>query len=101
LTNFEDHTLHVDSIEAIDATRATTNPAAAFESLQSNTMMHHVGQPVVRDEIGSAADNSERDIAAGQTSIVYLLVKSEEHAQIPVHLEMIATSTVEPPMAGL
>jgi hypothetical protein len=98
LTNFEDHTLRFDSIEAIDATRATTKPAAAFEAPQLNTMMHHVGQPIVGDEIGSAADNSQRDIAAGQTSIVYLLVKSEEHAQIParlVHRLVIGGSTVE------
>src|SRR5260221_3901951 len=77
LTIFEDHTLRIDSIEAIDATKATTNAAAAFEAPQLNTMMHHVGQPIVGDEIGSAGDNSQRDIAAGQTSIVYLLVKSE------------------------
>jgi hypothetical protein len=98
LTNFEDHTLRVDSIEAIDATRATTKPAASFEAPQLNTMMHHVGQPIVGDEIGSAEDNSQRDIAAGQTSILYLLVKSEEHAQIParlVHRLIIGGSTVE------
>jgi Peptidase family M23 len=61
-------------------------------------MMHHVGQPIVGDEIGSAADNSQRDIATGQTSIVYLLVKSEEHAQIParlVHRLVIGGSTIE------
>ena len=98
LTNFETHTLRVDSIEAIDATKATTNPAAAFEAPQLNTMMHHVGQPIVGDEIGSAADNSQRDIAAGQTSIVYLIVKSEELGQIParlVHRLVIGSSTVE------
>src|ERR1700720_1798289 len=98
LTNFEEHTLRVDSIEAIDATGTTTKPAASFKAPQLNTMMHHVGQPIVGDEIGSAADNSQRDIAAGQTSIVYLLVKSEEHAQIParlVHRLVIGGSTVE------
>jgi hypothetical protein len=98
LTNFEDHTLRIDSIEVIDATKATTSPAAAFEVPQLNTMMHHVGQPIVGDEIGSAADNSQRDVAAGQTSIVYLLVKSDEHAQIParlVHRLVIGGSTVE------
>jgi hypothetical protein len=98
LTNFEDHTLRVDSIEAIDATSATTKPAASFEAPQLNTIMHHVGQPIVGDEIGSAEDNSQRDIAAGQTSILYLLVKSEEHAQLParlVHRLIIGGSTVE------
>jgi hypothetical protein len=98
LTNFEDHALHVDSIEAIDASRATTKPAASFEAPQLNTMMHHVGQPIVGDEIGSAEDNSQRDIPAGKTSIVYLLVKSEEHAQIParlVHRLVIGGSTIE------
>jgi len=97
LTNFEEHTLRVDSIEVVDASRTTTKPAASFEAPQLNTMMHHVGQPIVGDEIGSAADNSQRDIAAGQTSIVYLLVKSEEHAQIPAHLVhrlLIGGSTV-------
>jgi len=98
LTNFEDHTLRVDSIEAVDAIRRTTKPAASFEVPQLNTMIHHVGQPIIGDEIGSADDNSQRDIAAGQTSIVYLLVKSEEHAQIParlVHRLVIGGSTVE------
>src|SRR5258708_25664963 len=36
LTNFEDHTLRVDSIEAIDAIRRTTKPAASFEAPQLN-----------------------------------------------------------------
>jgi hypothetical protein len=97
-TNFEEHTLRVDSIEVVDATGTTTKPAASFEAPQLNTMMHHVGQPIVGDEIGSAADNSQRDVAAGQSSIVYLLVKSDEHAQIPVrlvHRLVIGGSTVE------
>jgi hypothetical protein len=98
LTNFEDHTLRVDSIEAINAISRTMKPAASFEAPQLNTMIHHVGQPIVGDENGSPEDNSQRDIAAGQTSIVYLLVKSEEHALIParlVHRLVIGGSTIE------
>jgi murein DD-endopeptidase MepM/ murein hydrolase activator NlpD len=98
LTNFEDHTLRLNSIEVIDAIRATAKPAASFEGPQLNRMIHRVGQPIIGDEIGSAEDNSQRDIAAGQSSIVYLLVKSAEHAQIPdrlVHRLVIGDSTVE------
>ena len=45
-------------------------------------MIHHVGQPIVGDENGSAQDDSQRDIAAGQTSIVYLLRVSMNKFQL-------------------
>jgi len=86
VTNFEEHPLRIDSIEAIDAAGAIAKPAASFEGPQLNTMIHHVGQQIVGDQIGSPEDNSARDIAAGQTSIVFLLVESQEHAQIPTRL---------------
>jgi hypothetical protein len=98
LTNFEEHTVRVDSIEAIDATKVTTKSAASFEGPQLNTMMHHVGQQIVGDQIGSPEDNSARDIAAGQTSIVFLLVQSQEHAPVPDRLRhrlVIGGATVE------
>ena len=98
LTNFEEHTLRIDSIEVIDAAGAIAKPAASFDGSQLNTMIHHVGQQILGDQIGSREDNSARDIAAGQTSIVFLLVESQEHAQIPARLRhrlVIGDATVE------
>jgi hypothetical protein len=98
LTNFEERTLRIDSIEAIDVDGAIAKPAAAFDGSQLNTMMHHVGQQIIGDQIGSIEDNSARDIAAGQTSIVFLLVASQEHAQIPARLRhrlIIGGATLE------
>jgi hypothetical protein len=98
VTNFEERTLRIDSIEAIDANGATAKPVAAFDGSQLNTMMHHVGQQIIGDQIGSIEDNSARDIAAGQTSIVFLLVASREHAQIPSRLRhrlIIGGATLE------
>lgn len=98
LTNFEEHSVRVDRADAIDAAKTAQEPIASFAAPALNTMIHHVGQQIVGDEIASAEDDSQRDIGAGQSAIVFLFVQSSEHSQLPARLThrlLIGDSVVE------
>ena len=98
LTNFGTAPLTLRRIEVIDAAASATEPIAAFEPAQLNTLLQRVGDPIVGDQIPAADDNSRRQLAAGASVVVYLSIALQRGAHVPDRLRhrlFTSDSTVE------
>jgi hypothetical protein len=98
LTNIGTAPLTLRRIEVIDAAASATEPIAAFEPAQLNTLLQRVGDPIVGDQIPAADDNSRRQLAAGASVVVYLSIALQRGAHVPDRLRhrlFTSDSTVE------
>ena len=98
LTNFGTAPLTLRRIEVINAAASATEPIAAFEPAQLNTLLQRVGDPIVGDQIPAADDNSRRQLAAGASVVVYLSIALQRGAHVPdrlMHRLFTSDSTVE------
>ncbi|MBS0416163.1 MAG: M23 family metallopeptidase [Proteobacteria bacterium] len=86
VSNFDSQPVTLQRIEVLDANSAATRAVATFEARQLNPMLHHMGKEIVGDEIPVAGDDSQRQLAAGETVVVYLNVPFERAAQLPTRL---------------
>lgn len=86
VSNFESQPVTLQQIEVLDESSAVTRPVATFETRQLNPMLHHMGKEIVGDEIPAAEDDSQRQLAAGETVVVYLSLPFEIRTPLPSRL---------------
>jgi|KBSSwiStaDraftv2_1062776.scaffolds.fasta_scaffold00443_34 hypothetical protein len=86
LANFDSHPITLRRVEVLDADSPGKQPIAAFEARQLNTFLHHMGKQIVGDEIPPAEDDAQRQLAAGETVVVYLSITLDTGVRIPNRL---------------
>src|SRR5436190_14067570 len=73
LTNEAKTPLAVRRLEMRDADKPTTEPIAAFEGESLDKVLQHFGNPAIGDLMPEAV-GGHRNLAAGETAIVFLTV---------------------------
>lgn len=86
ISNFESTSVPLQRIEVIDENGSGSQPVATFAARQLNPILHHMGKEIVGDEIPAAEDDSQRQLAAGETVVVYLNIPFDSQSQVPTRL---------------
>jgi murein DD-endopeptidase MepM/ murein hydrolase activator NlpD len=103
LTNFGTAPLTLRRVEVFDADAMVTEPIAAFEEGQLDTLLQRVGEPIVGDQIPVAGASDWRQVAAGGSVVVFLSIALERGTHVPNklrHRVLTADSTVEGAVVG-
>jgi murein DD-endopeptidase MepM/ murein hydrolase activator NlpD len=82
LTNESNTSLALRRLELRDADRLTTEPIAVFEGESLDKVLQHFGNPAIGD-LMPEADGGHRNLAAGETAMVFLTVVLEPGARVP------------------
>jgi hypothetical protein len=82
LSNFESRPVTIDRVDVLDAD--DSKPIATFEAQQLNTILHHVGTPILGDQIPAADDDSQRQLAPGERVLVAYLYSFEPHLHFEI-----------------
>jgi murein DD-endopeptidase MepM/ murein hydrolase activator NlpD len=69
--------LRLDVLEATDGSAA---PLASYEGARLDSILQHFGNPAVGDRMPTA-DDGHRNLAAGETTIVFLTIALEDRAR--------------------
>jgi len=85
LTNEAKTPLAVRRLEMRDADKPTAEPIAAYEGESLDKVLQHFGNPAI-GELMPEADGGHRNLAAGETAIVFLTVILEPGAHVPDRL---------------
>ncbi len=79
ITNLSKQQVSLRRLEVIDAADGNAAPLAAYEGAQLDSILQHFGNPAIGDRMPTA-DDSHRQLAAGETVIVFLTIALEERA---------------------
>jgi murein DD-endopeptidase MepM/ murein hydrolase activator NlpD len=85
LTNLGNTAVGVRRIEVRNADDLSAAPIAAFEAEQLDKVLQHFSNPAVGDRMPDA-DDGHRNLAAGETALVFLTVVLEPGARVPDRL---------------
>jgi len=86
VANFDDRPVELRRIEIRDADNPERQALAVLEGASLNPCLHHLGKPIVGDEIPAADANQERQIAPGETSVVFISVALAPGISAPIRL---------------
>ena len=85
LTNESKAPLAVRRLELRDADKLTAEPIAVFEAESLDKILQHFGNPAIGDHMPEA-DGGHRNLAAGETAMVFLTLVLEPGARVPERL---------------
>jgi murein DD-endopeptidase MepM/ murein hydrolase activator NlpD len=85
LTNQGRDSLVLRRLDLRDADHLTAEPIATYEGEPLDKVLQHFGNPAVGDRMPEA-DGGHRNLAAGETAIVFLTVVLERGARVPDRL---------------
>jgi murein DD-endopeptidase MepM/ murein hydrolase activator NlpD len=80
VTNLSKEPVSVKRLELIDAANGSAAPLATYDGAQLDPVLQHFGNPAVGDQMPTAAD-SHRQLAAGETVILFLTIALDDRAR--------------------
>lgn len=80
ITNLSKEPVSARRLEVVETAAGNAAPLAAYEGPQLDSILQHFGNPAVGDQMPTA-DNTHRQLAAGETVIVFLTIALEDGAR--------------------
>lgn len=80
ISNLSKDPVSLKRLEVLDAANGRAAPLASYEGPQLDPILQHFGNPAVGDQMPTA-DDTHRQLAAGESAIVFLTIALEDRAR--------------------